>query len=615
MCDGTANQTCILASFRGRSSPRPGNESPASQPRDSSQNNAKLILQKDKVIESLRLELAEAQIKLVELENAGGGHMRDLEKMLLEARMSNAKLMEDNESYQVLLSEKTLNGDFTRQNLMDTHSSRSDQVSEGQAQPHGPGGTSLADELETANDEDMSDEQQQVRKLEADLSAQKDQNKALTLYINKIISRLLQSESFETLFANGSLTGDNPLNAGESTAGAPKNLRPPEQQQQQPSQSAGEATNPGNKENAAPQPSLLQRAGSIFAGRQRQRPRRVDPAAANAGMSESTNAPAQPNAFLSPQQNEQTQTNKALPPTPTTAIHNQPSSQHLAAPNEDPATAPSLPLRRSLSNRGGHSRAPSGSANLTTPRTHRRATSEVPANVVNSMYKGPTPPPGSPPSGIAAGIGPSGLASPRRVSGTIFTTASQHPPPLILEDQKENDAPYTSQTPELGAAEEVRSMQSDSGYGDSVAGSKPTSEAQSLADPPASPRAAASAALEGRPIPTRGEAVPPPPPERNSSEKSDTGAGGRWFSGSSSKGGSQAGMRPLRLVQEKAEADEAALAEKKKQNRSSFMGWFNRGPQPGAGGAGGAGAGRAGSPQQGGSYLEPPPSIGGMQEE
>jgi hypothetical protein len=69
-------------------------------------------MQKDKIIESLRLELAEAQVKLVETENMGGGRMQDLEKILLETRMTNARLMEDNESFQLLLSEKTLNGDF-----------------------------------------------------------------------------------------------------------------------------------------------------------------------------------------------------------------------------------------------------------------------------------------------------------------------------------------------------------------------------------------------------------------------------------------------------------------------------------------------------------------------
>lgn len=46
---------------------------PASLSRSDSRESSKLVLQKDKIIESLRLELAEAQIKLVEVENQGGG--------------------------------------------------------------------------------------------------------------------------------------------------------------------------------------------------------------------------------------------------------------------------------------------------------------------------------------------------------------------------------------------------------------------------------------------------------------------------------------------------------------------------------------------------------------
>ena len=39
------------------------------------------MMQKDQLIESLRLELAEAQIKLVEMENRGGDRMQELERM------------------------------------------------------------------------------------------------------------------------------------------------------------------------------------------------------------------------------------------------------------------------------------------------------------------------------------------------------------------------------------------------------------------------------------------------------------------------------------------------------------------------------------------------------
>lgn len=83
-----------------------------------------MLLQKDRLIESLRLELAEAQIKLVESENMGGGRMQEVERLLLEARMTNARLMEDNESYQLLLSEKTLTGDFTKSEFMGSASNQ-----------------------------------------------------------------------------------------------------------------------------------------------------------------------------------------------------------------------------------------------------------------------------------------------------------------------------------------------------------------------------------------------------------------------------------------------------------------------------------------------------------
>ena len=87
---------------------------PNSVQRSNSRSNSKLINQKDKIIEDLRLELAEYQVKMLEVENAGGGRLRELEKQLLETRMTNARLMEDNESFQLLLGEKTLNGDLSR---------------------------------------------------------------------------------------------------------------------------------------------------------------------------------------------------------------------------------------------------------------------------------------------------------------------------------------------------------------------------------------------------------------------------------------------------------------------------------------------------------------------
>ncbi|KAK0652955.1 hypothetical protein B0T16DRAFT_388125 [Cercophora newfieldiana] len=213
---------------------------PNSIHRSDSRNNSKLLLQKDKLIESLRLELAEAQIKLVETENQGGGRLHEVERLLMEARMANARLMEDNESYQLLLQERTLKGDFGTSDFgyMGGSSANQDALAalEGRTS-----GTSLADELSEAagNDHPQETDSEAQRRLEAELKGVKDQNKALTLYINKIIERLLQHQDFEHI-----------LDQSSDTKGVPntnKDLPPP----------------PGKQATGA---SLLQRAKSIATG-------------------------------------------------------------------------------------------------------------------------------------------------------------------------------------------------------------------------------------------------------------------------------------------------------------------------------------------------------------
>lgn len=108
--------------------------------------------------------------------------------------MANARLMEDNESYQLLLQEKTLNGDFGKDDFsyMRGNQANEDALAalEGKS-----AGASLADELSDATEGEEQSEH--VRRLEAEVRAGKDQNKALTLYINRIIERLLQHQDFE----------------------------------------------------------------------------------------------------------------------------------------------------------------------------------------------------------------------------------------------------------------------------------------------------------------------------------------------------------------------------------------------------------------------------------
>ncbi|TVY47118.1 hypothetical protein LCER1_G007511, partial [Lachnellula cervina] len=236
---------------------------PSGLNRSDSRNNSKLLLQKDRLIESLRLELAEAQIKLVESENMGGGRMQEVERLLLEARMTNARLMEDNESYQLLLSEKTLTGDFTKSDFMGTASNQ-DALSALEGRSAAP---SLADELSEADDGGSDN----YRRLEGELKSAKDQNKALTLYINKIIERLLQHQDFEAILDQSSDFKPGAPNT-EKALPAP----PPEQ---------------------ASGASILQRAKSVAMGTRRPRPQShsvMPPPSAPSAVSDPDTAPSIP---------------------------------------------------------------------------------------------------------------------------------------------------------------------------------------------------------------------------------------------------------------------------------------------------------------------------------
>jgi hypothetical protein len=217
---------------------------PSSLQRSDSRNNSKLLLQKDKLIESLRLELAEAQIKLVEAENQGGGRLQEVERQLMEARMANARLMEDNESYQLLLQERTLTGEFTKNDLSYLGGAANQDALNALEGRDGASTSSLADELHEA----AENESENYRRLEAELRSAKDQNKALTLYINKIIERLLQHQDFEAILDQSS--DFRPANTN-------KDLPPP----------------PPDKDGQWSGAALLQRAKSIAVGTGKPKPR------------------------------------------------------------------------------------------------------------------------------------------------------------------------------------------------------------------------------------------------------------------------------------------------------------------------------------------------------
>jgi hypothetical protein len=273
--------------------PADPNETPNSRSQDMAEADELLrsTQEKDSVIEALRLELAEFHLKAAEHEHIGDSQLHMLERQVTDYKLQNARLQEENESFQMLLSEKTLKGDF---------------LTESRSLEDTTGMSNLAEELESAND-DPDTQTEAYKRLEAELKAAKEENKGLTLYVDKIIGRILQHEGFEHIIVNAKDDKSMPPPPPSKPTPKPieKDLPPPPPAQDD----SGAPTAAASVSNAAQ--GFLKRAGSL--------------------MSRSGNArPSRPISYAQPVS------------TPTA--------------NENPQTAPSIPLTR------GHRRARSDQA-------------------------------------------------------------------------------------------------------------------------------------------------------------------------------------------------------------------------------------------------------------
>ena len=192
--------------------------------------------EKSKLIETLRCQLVESQSRVLEVAEVKDVRVQELEETLQGARATIAKLVEDSESYQLLLNEKILNGDYSRGNLSRLTDSGAGDESE--SRPDDVASPSLADELQSVR----SDEDEQRDRLERETKSLKDQNKALSLYINHLLERLLQHKDCESILdktpslprgvSSSSVPGRQPRNVNtdkELPVTPPKDEQPPRQ--------------------------------------------------------------------------------------------------------------------------------------------------------------------------------------------------------------------------------------------------------------------------------------------------------------------------------------------------------------------------------------------------
>jgi hypothetical protein len=168
---------------------------------------------KDERIDTLTFELADAHVKLTELEHSDGRRLLDFERLLQEKSMEIAKLREENEGYLMLMNKKAVRGEFRNE------------------EPANPGMTSLAEELESTEEtEGAEGETEKLKKLEADNNTLKAEINALRQYIDVIIGRMLSQPGYEHIFSNV----DQPPAPPEKMAFEKALPAVPDQQQQVP---------------------------------------------------------------------------------------------------------------------------------------------------------------------------------------------------------------------------------------------------------------------------------------------------------------------------------------------------------------------------------------------
>lgn len=151
------------------------------------------------------------------------GRVKDLENEIRDIKGMNEQLMEDNESYQVLLHERTMTGDFLMNPIMQDNITEAAPKKPSNGASSTGGGFNLAAELDRANapapaaapsspttsttstavgtGESLSAKDDKIFRLEEELRQSKDSNKALSLYVSKIIDRIIAHKGFETVLA------------------------------------------------------------------------------------------------------------------------------------------------------------------------------------------------------------------------------------------------------------------------------------------------------------------------------------------------------------------------------------------------------------------------------
>ncbi|RUS18321.1 hypothetical protein BC937DRAFT_88928, partial [Endogone sp. FLAS-F59071] len=198
---------------------------------------SRTIKAQDKLISDLKADVekhkATTQENLQQVQRQAM-KIEHLENEIANVKQVNRSLMEDNESYQILLHEKTMSGEFMLNPIMQNNRFGSDDydtINEPRRKESSSSknGLNLAAELNLASVSSGTWESVQkesetnlmVEKLSEENKGLKDENKALALYVNKILLKIMANKQLEEV-----LSIDVPDDEAPPPPPAPKLARP-----------------------------------------------------------------------------------------------------------------------------------------------------------------------------------------------------------------------------------------------------------------------------------------------------------------------------------------------------------------------------------------------------
>ncbi|KAG9073031.1 hypothetical protein KI688_000812 [Linnemannia hyalina] len=165
------------------------------------ENNAahtRALRAQENIVTELRRQILNMNQDLIERQRNFTLKESELQAQIAQAQELNRGLMEENESYQMLLHEKSMNGEFMQTSIM-KNTGYNDDPSATPLGAHSNGSINLADELGKAFD--RSPLANSEKSIEEEIKQLRESNTALGLYISRILSRIMENPHLQAVLA------------------------------------------------------------------------------------------------------------------------------------------------------------------------------------------------------------------------------------------------------------------------------------------------------------------------------------------------------------------------------------------------------------------------------